>query len=154
MSSEDFQVYIDEVYNAPPYRPCQCGCGRPAAEGSKYASSGCRNALFALQHPRVDLSGLSPEAAKRAKRLLDEAVRAAKEGLERATVDMTHEVKHQRDERPSNRLRLSGEGWDLADLLAALWGCSRSRAAERAMAEVFGRLLREADKEVGDGQNP
>lgn len=129
--------------------PCACGCGRPVAEYEgrplKYATPKCRMILFELQHPRLDLSGLSPVQAKHAARMVEEAVRAAKLGQERATVDARAEVAHGRDGRPSCRVRLNEEAWDLLGLIALATGRSRSATVERLVCEEFRRAMPEEE---------
>lgn len=96
--------------------PCKCGCGEPARPSSDYASVQCSNKYrrktWDQYHPRLDLSGLPLETAERCTRLAEEAVRAGKEGLERATVDARDPVKHERDGRPSCRVRIPG-AWEM-----------------------------------------
>lgn len=124
----------DDVYLA---RECQCGCGLPVPfrVGSlqpsplqRYADpEACRRALYALQHPTLDLSGMAPVQAKRAARMADEAVRAAKLGQARATVDarseVTHAIEDKRgpDNRPSCRLRLDMEHWRMLGEIQEYW---------------------------------
>jgi len=111
---------------------CACGCGLPVpfrlnpdtidrVTGSpiqRYADpEACRRELYSLQHPTLDLSGMPPVQAKHAARMAGEAVRAAKLGQTRATVDarveVVHAVEDKRgpDNRPSCRLRLSPGHW-------------------------------------------
>lgn len=111
-----------------PEHLCPCGCGLPvpfdSASGpgvpslQRYADpENCRRALYALQHPMLDLSGLPPVKAMQAARMAAEAVEAAKLGQGRATVDASRPVEHVAtrppDTRPSNRLRLSERHWQM-----------------------------------------
>lgn len=118
---------------------CRCGCQLPARGNSQYASDACRTRYFDSFHPRLDLSGLDIEARKRAERLVAEAVRAAREGCERATVDAHHPVEHERDTRPSCRVRLDAETWlDLDALVEAeCFGATRSEVVRRLVRRAF-----------------
>ena len=110
---------------------CPCGCGlplpfreEPFVAAQKYADpENCRRALYALQHPTLDLSGLPPVKAKHAARMAEEAVKAAKLGQGRATVDASRPIEHvatRPDPRPSNRLRLSERHWQMLGEIKAL----------------------------------
>lgn len=122
---------------------CPCGCGLPlpwlaeqvgdpvsdtACPLQKYADpENCRKALYALMHPTLDLSGMLPEKAKQAARMAGEAVKAAKLGQPRATVDARSEVEHKAlrpDPRPSCRLRVTPKHFEmLAEIQASgFWG--------------------------------
>ena len=103
---------------------CPCGCGlalpyaeEPFAPLQKYADpENCRRAIYALMHPTLDLSGMLPEKAKQAARMAEEAVRAAKLGQPRATVDSRSPVTHKAvdpDPRPSCRLRVTPRHFEL-----------------------------------------
>lgn len=100
---------------------------------------------FELAHPRVDLSGLDPVKAKQAERMMAEAIRAAKLGQSRATVDASNPVEHERergpDPRSSNRIRLDDIQWDDLEFLAIFMGL-QSRSA------VVGALIRSAVKQA------
>lgn len=116
---------------------CPCGCELPLPYPNygftpealdrplqKYADpENCRKALYALQHPTLDLSGLPPVKAKHAARMAEEAVKAAKLGQGRATVDASRPIEHvatRPDPRPSNRLRLSERHWQMLGEIKAL----------------------------------
>lgn len=122
---------------------CACGCEKPALPGSKYAQNtgkgNCRDRVFAKLHPRLDLSGLDPVAAKRAERMVAEAVRAAKLGQSRATVDADVEVVHGRDERPSCRPRIGPDAWAQLTALAQEKKLSRSEMVEWLIYKEYGR---------------
>lgn len=136
--------------------PCLCGCGIPAREGSKYASSPCRTRYFDSMHPRLDLSGLEMEARKRAERLAGEAVRAAKEGCERSTIDARHPVKHERDTRPSCRVRLDQYTWDGLALLAEEMGLTEGpdgQEIEPNRSAVVRSLVRQACDRIPVGMS-
>lgn len=120
---------------------CSCGCGLPiphaglSVNGREYTNplqryadpEACRRALYALQHPTLDLSGMAPVQAKNAARMASEAVRAARMGQARATVDAHAEVEHESesrrgiDKRPSCRLRLTPYHWQLLSEIQAFW---------------------------------
>jgi hypothetical protein len=116
---------------------CRCGCGLPlplrvvgtlgAVEDGplqRYADpESCRRAIYALMHPTLDLSGMLPEKAKQAARMAEEAVKAAKLGQPRATVDARGEVEHKAtnpDPRPSCRLRVTPRHFELLAAIKAL----------------------------------
>lgn len=122
-------------------RPCECGCSRPAAEGSKYYEATCRPRAYRLRHPTVDLSGFDAKAAKRAERMISDAVEAAKQGLVRATIDARHPVKHEKDERPSCRPRLAPEAWAYLEALAEDAGVPPSRLVDSLIYNEAGRVL-------------
>lgn len=118
---------------------CQCGCGRPVAQRGgkpgKWAVDGCRQRHWNACHHALDLVGLSVAEVERAKRMVDEAVRAVREGLKRATVDVLP-VKHGRDERPSCRVRVSEDVWDDLDFLMIFLGLPCRSAVVEALVEV------------------
>lgn len=124
---------------------CCCGCQREAAPGSKYAQAvgkgNCKMQLFERLHPRLDLSGLDPVAAKRAERMVVEAVKAAKLGQSRATVDADVEVSHGRDERPSRRVRLHEEEWRMLEEIVQ-WSLQASKSC------CVGNLIRRRHAEL------
>lgn len=129
---------------------CSCGCGRPvavAADGKplKYADHKiCRMVLFKLQHPRLDLGGLSPVTAKRAARMAAEAIKAAKQGQGRATVDADAEVEHGRDPRASCRVRLSPETWEKLGQIVSSWSTlpeNQDRKRKLSHSEVVSILI-------------
>ena len=137
---------------------CPCGCGlpipfiwerdKPSPQMrilQKYADpENCRKALYALQHPTLDLSGLPPVKAKHAARMAEEAVKAAKLGQGRATVDASRSVEHQnavrRDSRPSNRLRLSERHWQMLGEIKAL-GFHQARSYSAIAEELIEQEL-------------
>lgn len=129
----DWRVAPDVVLRG----ACACGCGLPVPseyDGAlggyvplqKYADpENCRRAVYALMHPTLDLSGMTPERAKHASRMAEEAVRAAKLGQRRATVDASRPVEHDAvnpDTRPSNRLRLTERHWQMLGEIKLLNG--------------------------------
>jgi hypothetical protein len=126
---------------------CECGCGCAARPGSRFASSQCSNKhrrkTWDEYHPRLDLSGLPLDVAKRCLRMAEEAVKAARQGLERCTVDSRAPVTHQRDPRPSCRLRLSPTVFSILDEMAGDgWGgdgSSRSSVAETMILKEYDR---------------
>jgi hypothetical protein len=135
-------------------RACRCGCGLPVPfqRGSlqpsplqQYADpDGCRRAIYALMHPTLDLSGMLPEKAKQAARMAEEAVRAAKLGQPRATVDARSEVEHaalRPDPRPSCRLRVTPRHFELLAEIKALG----FHAGESFSAIVMELIEREAE---------
>ena len=113
---------------------CSCGCGLPLpyADGNphriaqKYADpENCRKALYSLMHPTLDLSGMPPEKAKQAARMAEEAVKAAKLGQARATVDARSGVAHEAlnpDTRPSCRLRVTPRHFEMLAEIQTLNG--------------------------------
>jgi hypothetical protein len=128
---------------------CRCGCAEPARPGSAFASTQCSNKhrrkTWDEYHPRLDLSGLPLEVAKRCQRMAEEAVRAAREGLERATVDARLPVQHGRDPRPSCRVRIP-RAWDkLEEMVGTEAGedrfgiISASALVENLIAETYER---------------
>lgn len=126
---------------------CRCGCKRPAAPGSFYfqpnGPGSCKAKFWELQHPRLDLSGVDAETCLRIKRMVEEAVRAAKEGVTRATVDASHPVKRERDARPSCRVRLDQETWDLmGEMLESEELASRSLLVAKLVGEEYPRWYR------------
>lgn len=136
---------------------CACGCGLPVPsqyDGAiggyvplqKYADPElCRRAIYALMHPTLDLSGMLPEKAKQAARMAEEAVRAAKLGQERATVDARSTVEHIKatwpDDRPSCRLRVTPRHFELLAEIKALG----FHAGESFSAIVMNLIEREAE---------
>lgn len=138
---------------------CPCGCGLPVAQRGgkpgKWAEDGCRQRYWNQTHHALELGGLSVVEAERAKRMADEAVKAVREGLKRATVDVLP-VKHGRDDRPSCRVRLREEVYDDLDFLRIFFGdASRSATVARLVAVAMKRaatfLL---DEEISNGQDP
>jgi hypothetical protein len=121
--SEDYagdRAASEEPIDPPPPWPyCKCGCAQLARPKGLYASAACRTRFFDSMHPRLDLSGLDDATRLRAERLVGEAVRAAKEGCERATVDARFPVRHERDTRAGGRVRLDAETWEILDELCA-----------------------------------
>jgi hypothetical protein len=128
-------------------RACRCGCGLPCPVGQAYADADvCRKNQFTLFHPTLDLTGLSPEWARKALRMCQEAVRAAKLGQERATVAADALIAHKNevkpDVRPSCRIRLDPEFWDMLGKIKEEWGLESVTAAARlAIAKERQRCL-------------
>lgn len=129
---------------------CECGCGYSARPGSRFASRQCSNKRRRMTwdeyHPRLDLSGLPLDVAKRCLRMAEEAVKAARQGLERATVDARSPVQHERDPRPSCRVRLTPAVFEVLDeMVADGWGSgvcankSRSRICEAVILWEYER---------------
>lgn len=121
------------IFLSPEFPLCPCGCGLPVPQEfdgeayvplQKYADpETCRRAIYALMHPTLDLSGMLPEKAKQAARMAEEAVKAAKLGQARATVDARSEVAHEAlnpDTRPSCRLRVTPHHFELLAEMKAL----------------------------------
>jgi hypothetical protein len=135
---------------------CGCGCGLPVAwrggKPGKWAEDGCRQRHWNLTHPVLDLRGLSVVQAERARRMAEEAVLAAREGLKRATVAVLP-VKHCKDERPSCRVRVDLDTWEDLDWLMAFLNLPSRSAVVRALARV---AVRRAVAFAGgdDGQDP
>lgn len=115
---------------------CKCGCGLEAPPGATFASGACRSRHWHQRHPKVDLGNVPPEEAARARRLIEEATRAAKLGLERATIDSRFPVHHERDPRPSCRPRLDTETWEALEWL-------KLHDAAASLSAVVRRLVRE-----------
>lgn len=136
---------------------CQCGCGRPVAQRGgkpgKWAGDGCRQRYWNATHHSLDLGGLPVAGAERAKRMADEAVRAAREGLKRATVDVLP-VKHQIDPRPSCRVRVSENAWDDLDFLKVFLGLPSRSAVVEALVEAATRRAVTLAGGDDDGQDP
>lgn len=138
---------------------CSCGCGKPLPEGRKWATNNCRQVVFNALHPRVDLSGLDTGAAKRAERMMGEAIRAAKLGQARAVVDARSPVTHQRETKPdprhSNRIRLDDLEWDDLEWLAIFMGlASRTAVVCELIREAVKRAQEFPGKEELGGQDP
>lgn len=143
-------------------RACRCGCGLPCPVGQAYADTDvCRKNNFALFHPTLDLTGLTPEWARRAVRMCQEAIRAAKLGQARATVaadsPVTHAAEVRPDRRPSNRIRLDPETWRLLEEIREAWGMDSATAAarwaiakEHAGARAMERRAKEPDADRAD----
>lgn len=127
-----------------PWPTCGCGCGAPVAQrGGKpgrWAGDGCRQRYWNATHHSLDLGGLPVAGAERAKKMADEAVRAAREGLKRATVDVLP-VKHQIDPRPSCRVRVSEDVWDDLDFLKVFLGLPCRSAVVEALVEAATRWV-------------
>lgn len=128
---------------------CGCGCGMPLphskepfAPMQKYADpENCRRAVYALMHPTLDLSGMTPEKAKRAARMAEEAVKAAKLGQGRATVDASRPVEHKAlrpDPRQSCRLRVTPEHFEMLAEMQAL-GFHRGRSFSAIAMDLIER---------------
>lgn len=133
---------------------CRCGCGEPARPGAAFASTQCSNKhrrkTWDQYHPRLDLSGLPLDVALRCTRMAEEAVRAAREGLSRATVDSSKPVKHERDKRLSCRLRLSPTVFSIVDEMAANgWGAGLGGSSRSAITETM--ILKEYERWKGGG---
>lgn len=47
--------------------------------------------------------------------MVEDAVAAARQGQDRATIDARHPVKHQRDSRTSRRARIRSEVWSMLE---------------------------------------
>jgi hypothetical protein len=134
--------------NIPVVQLCVCGCQRPARPGSRYhqdiGPGNCKGRLFEITHPRLDLTGLRPAAAGAAAQMVKDAIAAVKQGFFRATVDASHSVKHEKDSRPSNRIRLGEVAWEKLQGLASRRGLSASA--------YVAELVEEADRL--DGREP
>lgn len=115
---------------------CPCGCGLVVAwRGGKpgnWAKDGCRQRHWNATHHALELRGLSVLEAERAKRMADEAVKAVREGMKRATVDVLP-VKHGRDDRPSCRVRVDIDTWENIEFLRIFLGLPSRSAAVRAL---------------------
>lgn len=136
-------------------RACRCGCGLPCPVGQAYADVDvCRKNQFTLFHPTLDLTGLSPEWARKALRMCEEAVRAAKLGQERATVaadtPVVHKAETKPDIRPSCRIRLSPAEWDMLGKIKECWGLESLTAAARLAIENERQRCLEMEREARD----
>lgn len=137
---------------AAPTRPlCPCGCGKPVAvkDGKqlKWAGCTCRQKAWHAKHTTLDLSTLSEAQRVRAERMVAEALRAAKLGQRRATVDADHEVSHEAaaeipDKRSSNRVRLDDDTWDDLHFLSTFLGLdSRSAVVKELVRNATQRAI-------------
>lgn len=119
---------------------CKCGCGKIAAPGSVYAVPGgkdnCRSRLWEASRPRLDLTGLTGPQVERAKRMVEDAVAAARQGQDRATIDARHPVKHQRDPRTSRRARIRSEVWSMLETMLGDGWCVYLDGADRRPGSV------------------
>lgn len=136
-------------------RACRCGCGLPCPVGQAYADVDvCRKNRFTIFHPTLDLTGLSPEWARKALRMCQEAVRAAKLGQERATVaadtPIVHKAEVKPDVRPSCRIRLDPEFWDMLEKIQETWQLGSPTAAARLAIEKERQRCLEMEREARD----
>jgi hypothetical protein len=114
----------------------------------------CRKANFGIYHPTLDLTGLSPEWARKALRMCQEAVRAARLGQERATVaadaPIIHKAEIKPDVRPSCRIRLNPEHWDMLERIKECWQLPSPTAAARLAIENERQRCLELEREARD----
>lgn len=133
--------------------PCPCGCGLPVAVKAgrpcRWASDGCRKRYWLLTHPSIDLAGLTVAQAVAVNRMVEEAVRAARMGQRRATVDSRHPVTHETesikpDTRPSCRIRLDPEGWaDLEALQGILGLPTKTAVVQQLIAQKVAQVVKD-----------
>lgn len=127
---------------------CRCGCGHLVPPERKWAGSLCRQRYWNATHTTLNLAGLSEAERVRAERMLTEALRAAKLGQRRATVDADREVSHEAaverpDRRNSNRVRLTDDAWDDLDLLRIVYGLpSRSAVVTKLTRDAVAGAVR------------
>jgi len=144
---------------------CLCGCEQPVprlpnGKWAKWAKDGCRQRHWNAKNTAFDLSMLSPAKQEQAKRMMQEALKAARMGQKRATVDAERPVSHEAaaerpDTRPSCRVRLSPDTWDDLQILADIFGDkSRSAVVERLVGAAVSRLLVEIAPDLEDEVQP
>jgi hypothetical protein len=132
-------------------RSCKCGCGLPCPVGQAYADVDfCRKREYIYFRPQLDLRGMDRAGADRAMLLVSEAVKAAKLGQQRATVDVrpvTHKAEVKADSRPSNRIRLDAATWQALREIQEFWGHENPTETVRKLIELGHRRMTERRKE-------